>query len=424
MSNFVLVLIIVSLQFLLDYYLFQGLRTITARWSSPFIRRWVHVFYWSVNIVMMALIVAARISFDRVHSVQTLTIFTLNFFILMFIPKAFGFVVLAAEDLTRLLRGGFTWGRNQFFASDTPVSHPFLPERRRFVSQIGIGLAFLPFMSIVYGMTRGKYAFRVVRQTIWFPDLPEAFDGFRITQVSDIHSGSFGDQDAVRRGVELANAQKSDLLLFTGDLVNSMSAEVEPWLHIFSTFDAPLGKFSILGNHDYGDYHSWPDAAAKKADVDQLKSYHGAMGFRLLLNENVQIEKNGQSITLLGVENWGSQFIKYGDIDLALKGVAPDAFKILLSHDPSHWDMIVSRHAQQVHLTLSGHTHGAQMGVEIPGIKWSPIQYRYPHWAGLYGGEAGRYLYVNRGFGYLGFHGRVGIPPEITVIELKRGTAS
>jgi hypothetical protein len=419
-SNVETVLILMVLLTSVDYYLFQGLRTVTSSWTKPGLRRGVHILYWAVNIVLLGFIFAARIHFDRVHSVQALTVFTLNFFILMFVPKLFFLLFLFAEDLTRLIRGLYARMRGR--APQLPGQEPvhYIPGRRRFVSQLGLGLAVLPFASFVYGMTRGKYAYRVIRQTIWFPDLPEAFDGFRITQISDIHSGSFGDHDAVRRGVELANAQQSDILLFTGDLVNSLAEEVEPWMDLFGSFTAPLGKYSILGNHDYGDYHAWPSEEAKKANFETLKQHQAAMGFRLLLNENVQIEKNGQHITLLGVENWGKSFVRYGDLEKALVGVEDQAFKILMSHDPSHWDEIVSRHPQHVHLTLSGHTHGAQMGVEIPGIKWSPIQYKYPHWAGLYS-EAKRYLYVNRGFGYLGFRGRVGMPPEITVLELRRG---
>ena len=251
--------------------------------------------------------------------------------------------------------------------------------------------------------------------------LSEAFDGFTITQLSDIHSGSFAlsSRKAVQRGVDLAQAQESDLFLFTGDLVNNMAKEVEPWLDTFGQLRAPYGQFSTLGNHDYGEYISWPSEAAKAADLELLMQYHEVMGYQLLNNTHVMLEKDGQQLALLGVENWGTGFIRRGDLDAALAGVDKSAFKVLMSHDPSHWEMKVKNHPTPVQLTLAGHTHGMQMGVELPGWKWSPIQYRYPHWAG-WAEVNRRQLYVNRGFGFLGFSGRVGIWPEVTVLELRR----
>jgi predicted MPP superfamily phosphohydrolase len=254
---------------------------------------------------------------------------------------------------------------------------------------------------------------------VYFKDLPSAFDGFTITQLSDIHSGSFRDPEAVRRGVELVNAQRSDLFVFTGDLVNSLAAEFEPWISVFRQIEAPFGTYSILGNHDYGDYHQWDDEQDKQRNFEALKAHHATVGFRLLLDEHVTLEKDGEQIALLGVENWGLGFGQRGDLQKALKGLPAESFKVLLSHDPTHWDHQVKADPNPIQLTLSGHTHGMQVGVEIPGFRWSPVKYRYPKWAGLYE-EAGRYLYINRGFGYLGFHGRVGIWPEITVLELRR----
>ncbi|MES1159809.1 MAG: metallophosphoesterase, partial [Bacteroidota bacterium] len=265
----------------------------------------------------------------------------------------------------------------------------------------------------------GKYDYKVHRQTLYFDDLPAAFDGFTITQLSDIHSGSFDNTAAVRRGIELARAQKSDLFVFTGDLVNNAAWEIEPYIPDFSQLRAPFGQFSILGNHDYGDYIEWSSETEKAANLDKLKQHHAALGYRLLLDENVVLEKGEQKISLIGVQNWGKGFIQTGDLDKALQGVDNNAFKILLSHDPTHWEEKVRHHETTIHLTLAGHTHGAQFGVESDKLRWSPVQYRYVDWAGL-ANEKNRYLYVNRGFGFLAFSGRLGIWPEITVLTLKK----
>ncbi|GAB4417356.1 MAG: hypothetical protein OHK0039_27620 [Bacteroidia bacterium] len=292
--------------------------------------------------------------------------------------------------------------------------------RRRFVGQVGLGLAAIPFFGVLHGLTRGKYAYTVHRQTLRFPDLPAAFHGFTIAQISDIHAGSFDDAAAVQRGVDMVNALGADLIAFTGDLVNNVASEIEPWIDTFARLRAPFGVFSITGNHDYGEYVRWDSEEARAADFRQLVAHHGRMGFRILMNEHVRIEKDGQTIDLLGVENWGEPpFPQHGDLEAALRDSTSD-FRVLLSHDPTHWDAQVRPHNQPVHLTLSGHTHGMQFGVEIAGWKWSPVKYRYPRWAGLYE-EAGKYLYVNRGFGFIGFPARVGIWPEITLITLERG---
>jgi predicted MPP superfamily phosphohydrolase len=295
----------------------------------------------------------------------------------------------------------------------------FLPDRRKFVSQLALMIAAFPFLSFVYGIVKGKYNFKVFKETLYFEDLPESFDGFAITQISDIHAGSFKDFGAVQRGIDMAKAQKSDLFVFTGDLVNHTADEIEPLLSQFKEIKAPFGQFSILGNHDYGDYIQWSNAQDKIQNFDALKFQHGKMDYRLLLDEHVTLEKGGEKIQLLGVENWGLGFKSKGNLEKALDGVKDTDFKILLSHDPSHWDKVVKNHPSKIHLTLAGHTHGMQMGIETPLIRWSPAKYRYPHWAGL-AEQAGRFLYVNRGFGFHAFAGRVGIWPEITVITLKK----
>ncbi|WP_316792658.1 metallophosphoesterase [Pedobacter frigoris] len=278
---------------------------------------------------------------------------------------------------------------------------------------------FLTIGAFIYGMIFGKYAYRVIRHTLYFDDLPENFEGFTITQISDVHAGSFNNTKAVQKGIDLIKKQHSDLFVFTGDLVNNKAEEIKPWIGHFSQIKSPYGQFSILGNHDYGDYVKWESESAKKANLEQLKKYHEEIGFRLLLDEHVEINKNGQKITLAGVENWGIGFGERGDLKKAMANVPGSDFKILLSHDPTHWEAEVTKFPSKIHLTLAGHTHGMQFGIEAFGIKWSPVKYRYAHWAGVTGND-GLYLNINRGFGFLGFSGRIGIWPEITVIELKR----
>jgi len=267
----------------------------------------------------------------------------------------------------------------------------------------------------IYGMIFGKYNYKVIKHELYFDDLPAGFDGFKLVQISDIHSGSFKNPAAVRRGIDLVNAQKADLFVFTGDLVNFRAEEIKPWISDFSKIKAPYGQFAVLGNHDYGG----TTEADKIENLRQIKQYHQELGFNLLLDRHVEINKDGASINLVGVENWGIGFGERGDLKKAMSGTKANDFNVLLSHDPTHWESQVKTFTPKIHLTLSGHTHGMQFGIEAFGIKWSPVKYRYAHWAGLKE-ENGRILNVNRGFGFIGFSGRVGIWPEITVIELKK----
>jgi predicted MPP superfamily phosphohydrolase len=322
---------------------------------------------------------------------------------------------LLGEDIFRIGAGSI----NYFLENDN-VS--FLNSRRRFVSQIGLGLAAIPFVSLIYGVTIGKYNYKVIKQRIFFPDLPEAFDGFTITQISDVHSGSFDNPEKINYAIDLVNEQNSDMILFTGDIVNTDAKEMHPWIETFNRIkEHEFGKYSVLGNHEYGEYVTWPTEKDKEDNFQAIKNLYGQIGFKLMLNEHTYIEKGSDKIALIGVENWGHNFKKAGDIDKATQHVDRKDFKILMSHDPSHWDYEIKNHESNFHLTLSGHTHGMQFGIEIPGyFKWSLAQYVYAQWAGLYE-NLGRYVYVNRGFGFHAYPGRVGIMPEITVIELKKG---
>jgi predicted MPP superfamily phosphohydrolase len=293
-----------------------------------------------------------------------------------------------------------------------------LEGRRSFLIKLGLGIAAIPFASFLYGITKGKYNYKVRKISLTFDNLDPAFDGYKIVQISDIHAGSFDSPEQVQKGIEMMNAEQPDLVLFTGDLVNDRAEEIDAYVHVFKSIEAKDGIYSITGNHDYGDYFQWENVKQKEENFKKLVGKHADLGFKILMNQNVKIQKGSAHFNLLGIENWGlPPFPQHGDLNKALSGV-DNQFTLLMSHDPSHWDAETVNHANKVDLTLSGHTHGMQFGIEIPGIKWSPVKYKYPRWAGLYE-QKDRKLYVNRGFGFLGLPGRVGIWPEITVIELK-----
>ncbi len=342
------------------------------------------------------------ISLVRFRNTKVMS-WVMAFLLLTLVPKIFALPVLLTEDVVRAFR--------------------HFPPRAVWVSQVAMLIAAIPFFSLIYGLTGGRHRYKVHRLTLKYKDLPEAFDGFTITQLSDIHAGSFTSVKGVEKGIAMVNAQKSDVILFTGDLVNNQAAEMFPWIESFAKLAAPFGKYSVLGNHDYGDYMHWENEGDKHANLNRLKKVHQEIGFRLLLNESTTIKKDGQEIALIGVENWGKGgFHKYGDLTKAAAQVNDNEFKILMSHDPSHWEAKTLLHEKHIDLTLAGHTHGMQFGIELFGFQWSPVKYVYPQWAGLYK-RGDKNLYVNRGFGFLGFKGRLGIWPEITVIKLKREAA-
>ena len=328
---------------------------------------------------------------------------------------------MSLQDVGRFLFGLGSGVRRMAKGEGLASGASFFPSRRRFLTLGATGLASIPFSLMLHGVTRGKYAYTVKNVKLALKDLPKAFDGLRIVQISDIHAGSLDSKSAVARGVRMVNEQNPDLIFFTGDLVNSDKNEVDPYIDIFKELNAKLGKYCILGNHDY---YGEPDEEQEQPTYwEDFYSKYKAMGFNLMKNENTFLEKDGERICLIGVENWGKGrfFPKKGDLDLALANTDPEEFCILLSHDPSHWDEKVLEHPKKIHLTFSGHTHGFQFGVNMPGLKWSPVQYRYPRWNGLYEEEE-QYLYVNRGFGFLGFPGRIGMWPEITVVDLSSAT--
>ena len=390
---------------LLEVYAFQAIKTIT---KSKVIR-----YSWLfVSIAVYANFAYVAITYDRTQGQTPQFQMAMGILLTVLIPKLVLLIFMFGEDIYR-------WILKLISAITSGNTMP-LAGRRKFISQISLGLAAIPFISFIYGIVQGKYNYKVIKYQLFFDDLPEAFDGFTITQISDIHSGSFTNKEKIQYGVDLINEQKSDIMLFTGDIVNNKADEMDNWINIFDKLEAKDGKYSILGNHDYGDYMDWDNPQDKIDNFQKVKDIHKNIGFDLLLDEHRYLEKDGQKIALLGVENWGKGFNKAGDLERAAVGVKKEDFKILMTHDPSHWEYKVKQDPFNYQLTLSGHTHGLQMGIEIPGwFKWSPSKYVYKQWAGLYK-EAGRFINVNRGFGYHAFPGRVGIWPEVTVIELKK----
>ena len=410
-SDIMIFRILFTLGFVLaiDLYAYQAFKTVFRSTATPWI-------YWGITLAYIVLSVSISVLMSSGKVDYKYLGVLMGASILLAVPKLVAIIPLLIEDITRL---------GQFLFRAATTQPTILPGRRTFISQIALGLAAIPFIGIIDGIWKGRYRYRVISHTLEFEDLPDEFDGFTIAQISDIHSGSFDNQEKVEYGVQMVNELGADAIMFTGDMVNNIATEAEPWIDTFKKLSGKNGVFSILGNHDYGDYWRFPSAQAKVDNLDRLKEIHAEMGMDLLLNESRFFERNGQRLYLAGVENWGlPPFPQYGDLQEALNGIPEDAFTILLSHDPSHFDAEVKQHSKKVHLTLSGHTHGMQFGIEIPGwIKWSPVKFKYPKWAGLYPEPDGQVLHVNRGFGFLAFPGRVGMWPEITHITLRKKLA-
>ncbi len=404
--------LVIIVLILLDIYIFQILRFVLQS-ASIRVRIFSFVAFWAVSAISVSIILFGN--FFRIESwPPMLRNYTFAILIGIFISKVIAGLFFMVDDVRRVVQ----WAGVK--AYDQWVSAAPLPERNisrsAFLSWLGIGLGTTMFGTLLYGFSN-KYRYQVNNIDLNFDTLPEPFKGLRIVHISDIHSGSFTNKAAVEKGVQKILDAKPDLILFTGDLVNDAAEEMNEYKDVFAKLNAPLGVYSTLGNHDYGDYKAWPSEAEKLANLDCLKAVHAEMGWKLLMNEHVTLERDGHRIAVIGIENWGAKgFVQHGRLDLAYAGSEQVPFKILMSHDPSHWDAQVKQY-DDIHLTLSGHTHGMQFGVELPGLRWSPIKYLYKQWAGLYEDGAQK-LYVNRGFGFLGYPGRVGIMPEITVINL------
>ncbi|ASU32816.1 metallophosphatase [Mucilaginibacter xinganensis] len=407
---------------LIDLYVLSGLRGLSGKWKflqKVSFKRW----YWMVSVLLIAGLIF--VVFVKMGLVVRLAV-VMAFFV-VFLFKISYLPFLFTDDVRRWIISYKKRLKSQHAAIQQPLAAipgaiPPIP-RSEFLMKAGLLAGAIPLAALKLEMKSGLYDYHIRHQTLYFPDLPKAFDGIRLGQISDIHSGSFFDKKAVLGGVEMLMREKADFIFFTGDLVNAVTEEVKDYQDIFSKVKAPLGVYSCLGNHDYGDYSWWPDEKAKRKNFEEIIAVHKRMGWDLLMNENRRLKVDGEEIGILGIENWGelSRFPKYGRMDLAVKNTDDLPVKLLLSHDPSHWRAQVLPEYPQIDAMFSGHTHGMQMGVRTANFQWSPIQYIYNEWAGHYQ-QGKQQLYVNVGYGFLGFSGRVGILPEITIFELKTGT--
>lgn len=395
---------------LIDVFAFQAFRYVLSS-SGKTARLLAYIAYWSVPVITIAFLAASFTGWGD-NLPKTLKVILRAMIFILYFSKLLVAVVILIDDLRRLIFGALNMGFKDHWNLSTA--------RSRWMPYAALILGAIPAITLSYGMALNPYRYRLWKNILSIKDLHPDLSGFRIVQISDIHSGSFLLKEPVENSIRMINDQKPDIVFFTGDLVNAMASEMEPFIEMFSKIEAPLGVYSILGNHDYGDYHAWDSPAEKVQNFEDLKLMHQKLGWTLLLNEHRQITVKKALLNIIGVENYSShpRFPKYGDLVKATANLEGGSFNVLLSHDPSHWDDQVIKDYKHIELTLSGHTHGFQFGVEIPGFKWSPIQYVYPRWSGMYR-QDDQYLYVNRGLGYLGYPGRVGILPEITLLTLE-----
>jgi hypothetical protein len=400
---------------LIDYYVFQAVLVVSTDWTLKW-KAIARFGFWIPTILAIAAMLWWTLG-DPYKYNPGLRNWVLTGLVSVYFSKLFAVVILFGDDLQR----GARWITSYFQQGSSGELPGQAIPRSEFLARTALIAASVPFGTMAYGIISGAHDYRIRRSVVKLPNLPTGFDGIKIAQISDIHSGSFFNKTAVRGGVDMVMGEKPDVIFFTGDLVNNEASEVRDYIDVFDKLRAPHGVFSVTGNHDYGDYHRWPSESAKRSNFKNLIEAHRLLGFRLLMNESHFLEIDGDKVAILGIENWGAgRFSKYGKLDQAYAGTEDVAVKLLLSHDPSHWDAQVRPHYADIDVMFSGHTHGFQFGVEVGNFKWSPSQYAYKQWAGLHQ-EGSQYLYVNRGYGYIGYPGRIGMPPELTIIELKRG---
>lgn len=414
--------ILIVVLFLIDWYVFQAIKLVSKNLSEPVIKS-IYSVYWAIGILSISVVIfTAIVDFHLWNKAWRTYLFA--FIIIIYWSKILVILFLIIDDLIRLFQWLYFMIDKHFIAPKTLSQNigGITISRWEFISRLGLVVAAIPFASLVYGMLGNAYNYQVRKVKLRFPNLPDTFNGLKIIQLSDIHIGSFSSSEPIRKAIQLIKEQKPDMILFTGDLVNDKADEIDEFFDTLKEIQAPLGVFSVLGNHDYGDYATWQSQQAKKENLDRLKSLQKELGWTLLLNEHAHIERNNEKLTLIGVENWSAmgRFSKHGDMQKATANMGATSLKILLSHDPSHWSAEILEKYPDIALTLSGHTHGMQFGVDIPGFRWSPVKYVYKNWIDLYQ-HKNQYLYVNRGFGFIGYPGRVGILPEITVFELMKG---
>lgn len=398
---------------IIDYYFFQAVLVVSKNWS-PLWKNAVRYGFWIPTVLSVSALVWWVFG-DPYQFSSNVRNWIVTGIISSYFPKVIGILFLLVDDLQR----GVRWVIALFQKSTTPSSAGEVISRSEFLSKAALVASAVPLTAFAYGIISGAHDYRIRKVAIKLPNLPKVFDGIRIGQLSDIHTGSFWNKTAVKGGVEMLLGEKPDVIFFTGDLVNNEASEVKEYIDVFNKVRAPLGVFSITGNHDYGDYKSWATKEAKEQNFKNLIEAHKLLGFDLLMNENRFLQQGGEKLAIIGIENWGTRFSKHGLLHAAHQGTEEAPVKLLLSHDPTHWDAQVRPGYKDIDVTFSGHTHGAQFGVNIGNFTWTPVQHVYKQWGGLYQ-QDNQYLYVNRGFGYLGYPGRVGMPPEITIFELKR----
>ncbi len=396
------ILFLLAVFLFLEVYVYQAFKTLYSNQTAKFI-------YWIPTVLVYGFLIYSVFTLNRGSHEYLRFQIVFSIILIFVLPKILVALFLLIEDVFRLFSYGYTYA--------TTETHSY-PSRRKFVSLVGLGSAALLAGLVLDGIIFGKYRHRARIVRLKLKNLPASFKGYKIVQISDVHSGSFQNPKNLQHAIDLINKQDADLVLFTGDMVNNYAEEFIPFIGLFSQIKSRDGKFAVLGNHDYGDYGDWKSRAEKAENIPLLVEYEKKAGFEMLRNEHRIIEKNGEKLYILGVENWGiPPFPQFGDLNKASENVPADAVKILMSHDPSHFDAVVKKHPKNIQLTISGHTHGMQFGIDLKNFKWSPVKYKYPKWADLYESE-GKYLYVNRGFGVIGYPGRVGVLPEITVFEL------
>jgi predicted MPP superfamily phosphohydrolase len=408
----------ILLLLVVDTYIYTSVHRTTRRFS-PFLRNVVRFGIWGMTALAITAVAWYAIS-EPYYKAMSIRQWIIVSVVVIYCSKILTLLFIFIDDIQINIRRLIHFVRKR---SGNKIPGKKIT-RSEFFDKVALGTGVLPFASMVTGILSGATDYRVLTKTIYLPDLPKSFDGIRIGQISDIHAGTFFNKKAVKGGVEMFLREKADVIFFTGDLVNYQTDEVEDYISIFDKIKAPMGVFSCTGNHDYGNYRKWSGPEAKRKNFEDMLAAHRQMGYDLLMNEHRMLKTGGDQIAILGVENWGTgpalRFPKYGKLGDAYKGTEDVPVRLLLSHDPSHWDAEIRPKFPKVDLTFAGHTHGFQMGIEIGDFRWSPSQYRYKQWGGLYQ-EGNQYLYVNRGFGCIGYPGRIGMPPELTIIELKRG---
>lgn len=411
-----ILLIIILFIIVTDFYTFKGIRLLLKEHGIEKGRTALFILHWLISSLFIIAFIWTSLSFPPSKNPMIFRNYFLigGLFMLFYIPKIIFMVFHLSDDIIHGIRSLIITN------SGHDISQGIKITRWQFLSKAGIIIAAIPFLTILYGMLFGKSNLRVREANIAFPSLPPSFNGLKIVQISDTHLGSFGNnRDVVEKAVKIINQQQADLVFFTGDLVNHFAEELDGWQEIFKSIKAKTGKYAVLGNHDYGDYYPWDSQEEKENNAQLIRDFLKETGFSLLCNASAAIEKGNDKLALIGVENWGEPpFKQYGDINKAMEDTLSIPFKILLSHNPSHWDSEILQY-KDIALTFSGHTHGMQVGIEKGKIKWSPAKYRYPRWGGLYE-EKGQYLYVNRGLGFIGFPGRIGMPPEVTILNLTK----